>query len=565
MKRFLYLGIVVGLIAAAYWAGSRSGRQSLAAGSSLGARRILYYVDPMNPAHTSDKPGKAPCGMDMEPVYADSLAALPVTAVPTAGSAGLIKVSPEKQQLIGVRVALAEKKRLTHTSRLLGKVATDETRIYRINATVDGWITKTLPFSAGSQVKKDETLAQFYSPEFLAAAQALVYALGSADRVATTGQETDVQRSQIANFNLNIKQYRDGLRNLGMGEFQIDEVARTRVRPENVNITSPTDGFILVRNVSDGQRFDKGTELFRIADLSRVWILVDVFEKDASVVEPDRPVSVSLPSQGKTFTAAVSKTLPQFDNATRTLKLRLEADNPEFTLKPDMFVDVELPLSLPEQLVVPADAVVDAGLRQTVYVDCGNGYFEARDVQLGSRVGDQVQVVHGLKPEERIVTSGNFLLDSESRMKLAAAGMLAAPSTDPVCGMAVDESAARAAKRSSDYQGKTYYFCSDGCKKKFDADPAKGLARVKMRPTSAAVTAPARAVDPVCKMKVDPAEAEAEKLTADHQGTTYYFCNAACKKKFQNGPATYLASGELKAAEMPGAMKTDETGPAHSR
>ncbi len=264
---------------------------------------------------------------------------------------------------------------------------------------------------------------QFYSPEFLAAAQALIFALGSADRAKPTGQETEIQRSQMANFDLNLKQYRDALRNLGMGELQIQELVRTRIRMENVNITSPADGFILLRNVSDGQRFDKGTELFRIADLSRVWILVDVFERDASLVQPDQPVKVELPNQGKTFTATVSKTLPQFDNITRTLKLRLEADNPDFTLKPDMFVDVELPLSLAEAVVVPAEAVLDAGLRQTVFVDRGNGYFEPRNVHLGSRVGDQVQVVQGLTPGERIVVSGNFLLDSESRMKLAAAGV----------------------------------------------------------------------------------------------------------------------------------------------
>ena len=162
-----------------------------------------------------------------------------------------------------------------------------------------------------------------------------------------------------------------------MGELQIQEMIKTRKYMENVDITSPADGFILQRNVSDGQRFERGTELFRIADLSRVWILVDVFERDASLVHADQAVKVELPTQGKTFTATVSKTLPQFDNITRTLKLRLEADNPDFMLKPDMFVDVELPLSLAETVVVPAEAVLDAGLRQTVFVDRGNGLFRA--------------------------------------------------------------------------------------------------------------------------------------------------------------------------------------------
>ncbi len=142
-----------------------------------------------------------------------------------------------------------------------------------------------------------------------------------------------------------------------------------------------------------------------------------------------------------------------------------------------MFVDVELPLSLAEAVVVPAEAVLDAGLRQTVFVDRGNGYFEPRRVYLGSRVGDQVQVAQGLMPGERIVVSGNFLLDSESRMKLAAAGVHGASAIDPVCGMTVDEGKAKAASRLSQYQGQTYYFCNDGCKKEFDAEPREAPRR----------------------------------------------------------------------------------------
>jgi membrane fusion protein, copper/silver efflux system len=540
MKRLLYLAFVIALIAGAYLIGDRRGQQNSASHEARETHKILYYVDPMNPAHTSDKPGKAPCGMDMEPVYADATPVVLSGAESATLPPGTIRITPEKQQLIGVRTAAAEKKSLVHNLRLLAKVATDETRIYRINATIDGWITKTLPVSAGSHVMKDETLAGFYSPEFLAGGQALIFALSSADRVKTTGQETELQRSQMANFDTQLKQYRDALRNLGMGELQIQELVRTRKLAETVDITSPADGFILQRNVSDGQRFERGTELFRIADLSHVWILVDVFERDASLVQSDKPVKVELPNQGKTFTAIVSKTLPQFDNITRTLKLRLEAENPDFTLKPDMFVDVELPLNLAETIVVPAEAVLDAGLRQTVFVDRGNGYFEPRNVHIGSRVGDQVQVVQGLAAGDRIVTSGTFLLDSESRMKLAAAGVQGMPMTDPVCGMTVDEGKAKTAKRVSEYQGKMYGFCSDGCKKKFDADPDKCLAKPASQPMMEAE--PAGAKDLVCGMSVDQADARAAKLTSDYQGKTYFFCNAGCKKRFDEAPAKYLVA-----------------------
>ena len=202
-----------------------------------------------------------------------------------------------------------------------------------------------------------------------------------------------------------------------MGDRQIQEMIKTRKYTENVEITSPANGFILAAQRLRRQRFEKGTELFLIADLSCVWILVDLLQRDAGLVRADQPVKVELPSQGKTFTATLSKTLPQLDNITRTLKLRLEADNPEFILKPGMRVDVEQPLGLAEAIVVPAEAVLDAGLRQAVFVDHGNGDFEPRNVHIGWRVGDQVQVVQGLVPGERIVTSGTFLLDSESRMQ----------------------------------------------------------------------------------------------------------------------------------------------------
>ena len=252
-----------------------------------------------------------------------------------------------------------------------------------INATVDGWVTETFPNATGNFVKKNETLAAFYSPEFLSAGQALLFALSSQDRVQATGKEPQAQKDQITQFNLNIKQYRDSLRNLGMGDLQIEEMIRTRRYMENVNITSPADGIILVRNVSQGQRFDKGTELYRIADLSRVRIQTDTYEDEAQYLRPGNIVNVSLPALKKTFKAKVSNALPQFDEATRTLKVRLEAENPDYALRPGMFVDVELSINLPPAISVPTDAILDSGVKRTVFVDLGNGLFEPREVETG--------------------------------------------------------------------------------------------------------------------------------------------------------------------------------------
>jgi membrane fusion protein, copper/silver efflux system len=386
---------------------------------------------------------------------------------------GTVAISPERQQAVGIRVGHAGKKPFTRTIRLLGRIAADETRTYFINATIDGWITKTLPNTTGSFVKKNETLAAFYSSEFLSAGQALLFALSSMDRVRTTGKEAEFQKDQLTQFKINLQQYKDSLRSLGMGDLQIEEMIRTRKYMENVNVTSPADGIILARNVSLGQRFEKGTELYRIADISRVWVLADVYQNEAESFVPGTVARLNLPQQKKTYQAKVSEVLPVFDPTTRTLKVRLETENQGFVLRPDMFVDVELPVAYPEAIVIPADAVLDSGLRKTVFVLRGEGLFEPREVKTGRYIGSQVEIVEGLDDGERIVTSGNFLVDSESKLQLAAAGMQAMLSKDPVCGQEVSPRNAEKEGRKVYHQGKSYYFCSEEHKKQFENDPAR--------------------------------------------------------------------------------------------
>ena len=386
-------------------------------------------------------------------------------------SPGTVKITPSKQQVMGIRIGTAEKKPVTHKLRILGRVAADETRIYRINAAVNGWITEAFPNATGNFVKKDETLATFSSQEFLSVGQSLFLALSSQERAQITGGETQPQKDQITRFSVAVRQSRNALRNLGMGDLQIDEMIRTHQLMETVNITSPGDGFILIRNVSKDQRFDRGTELYRIADLSRVWNLTDTFENEAQYLQPGKIVTVSISNLKKTFSAKVSNALPQFDANTRTLKVRLEADNPGYILKPDMFVDVELPVSFPPAVTVPADAVLDSGLKKTVFVDQGNGLFEPREVETGWRLGGRVEITKGLEPGERIVMSGTFLIDSESRLEMAAAGMYGTLSKDPVCGVDVSVNKAEKTGRKSRYRDVTYYFSSDECKQKFDKAP----------------------------------------------------------------------------------------------
>ncbi len=383
---------------------------------------------------------------------------------------GTVRVTPDKQQMVGVRTGVVEKASVEHFIRTVGRVAPDEKRVYRLVAGTDGWIRETYNNDTGTLVKKDERLASFYSPLFRAAQLAYLSILGSGEDRFQAGGRQALAPSQQASVSL--QTYIDALESLGMSEQQMKELASTRQITDKVYIVAPATGFIIARNVSPGQRFEKGTEWYRLADLSSVWILADLYGMEARHFRPGMNVKVSLPDQGKSFPTRVSNVLPQFDPSTRTLKLRLETDNPGFTLRPDMFVDVELPVKMPPAITVPADAVLDTGLRKTVFVDRGHGYFEPREVETGWRLGERVEITKGLSPGERIVTSGTFLIDSESRMEQAAAGVTGSLARDPVSGVPVSIRKAEKAGLKSTYQQKVYYFASAENRDRFDQIPS---------------------------------------------------------------------------------------------
>jgi Cu(I)/Ag(I) efflux system membrane fusion protein len=472
MKKPVVIAAGVLLLLSTFLAGSWYQKWRLSGNPPAGGRLILYYVDPMHPAYKSDKPGIAPdCGMKLEPVYADGGGPVTGASGDSASLApGTVRISAERQQLIGVKVGSVEKRKISQQIRVLGRIAVDETRIYQIRSVVNGWIRDTSSVAAGSLVKKDEILASFYSPEFLGAEQAYIFALGALDRFVASGNETP---QQLALTDANIQQYKDSLINLGMSDMQVDEIAKTRQRTQKIYIVAPASGFILARNVSLNQRFERGTELFKIADLSRVWILADIFENEAQFLSPGVVAKVTLPYQNMTFTARVGNTLPQFDPVSRTLKVRLEAENPGFFLKPDMFVDVDLQINYLPAIAVPVDAVVDTGLRKVVFVDLGNGAFEPRRVETGWRRGGLVEITRGLMDKERIVVSGTFMIDSESRMQAAAMGIYDEGVMDPVCGMYIDEKKAKASGRTIRYGGTVHYFCSPECMQDFEKNPRR--------------------------------------------------------------------------------------------
>ena len=210
---------------------------------------------------------------------------------------------------------------------------------------------------------------------------------------------------------------------LNLTGAQVAEIEQTQKPIQSIALYAPSTGYIMTRNAFPGQRITADTELYTLADLSRVWVMADVFETDAPQIRLAQAGRVKLQGAAGTYGAKVAYIQPQIDPATRAMKVRLELANPKMQLKPDMFVDVEIDLSGARRLSVPVEAVLDAGTTRTVFLDRGNGYFEPRQVETGERFGDRVEILKGLKPGERIVTAGAFLLNSESQMKSAAGGM----------------------------------------------------------------------------------------------------------------------------------------------
>ena len=455
--------------------------------SKAATRRVLYYVDPMHPAYRSDKPGIAPdCGMALEPVYEGDTSPNPQAKLPPGG----VALSAERQQLIGIRVAAATRSTGSRTIRTTGLIVPDDNHLYRIQAGFDGWVDTLADTPPGTLVKTDQVLATLYGPEIRSAELNYIGFISGIERSRQNMTENDMK---AVNDTKRVSE--EQLRLLGMGELEIGHLAETHHVSNSLNLVAPGDGIVLSRSVSPRQRVEKGAELYRIADLRRVWIVADVRGNEGDF-RPGMHAKIYVRELSKIIDATVSSTIPLFDEASRTLKVRLEADNPGLLLRPDMFVDVGFETRVPEGLSVPADAVLDSGLRKIVYVETSDGIFEPRSVEVSGIFGDLAIVAAGVREGERVVISGNFLLDSESRMRASGnpPDATAAPKPsaqpvaenvtrpkrggsaaalemrDPVCGMALKPADIAF---QENYQGKTYSFCSDSCRKKFLADPGK--------------------------------------------------------------------------------------------
>jgi membrane fusion protein, copper/silver efflux system len=381
-------------------------------------RHILYYVDPMHPQYTSDKPGVAPdCGMKLQPVYADEgPKAQPGSPSLEPPSPNSIHVTPDQQQTIGLRYGAAEWSSVDQPIHAVGRVTVDETRTTRVQSRSDGWIDKVFADFNGKLIDKGQALLTLYSPELLATQKELLLAIK-----AKGAMQHSSMSGTMANSDALIDAARQRLRLLNLSDAEIENLERTGEPIRSITLYASAGGYVTGRNAFPGQRVTAETDLYTLADLNQVWVMADIFEADAQQVRIGQTARVSLQgAAGGSMTAKIAYIQPQIDPATRTMKVRLELANPAMRLKPDMFVEVDLSTGGERRLTVPAEAVLDAGTTKTVFIDRANGFFEPREIETGERSGDRVEVLKGLKAGDRIVTSGVFLLNSESQLRSAA-------------------------------------------------------------------------------------------------------------------------------------------------
>lgn len=437
------LGVLILIVAAAgggYFLGTRRAPQPAA----TGAKKTLYWYDPMHPNYRSDKPGIAPdCGMDLVPMYegeekkenpqakvlyyydpkapeykSDKPGLNPDTgndlepAYETAAP-GTVHISAEKQQWIGIQTDVARVTAVAETLRAPGRVAVDETRIVRVTSRTEGWIEKVHANFTGRYVKAGEPMVEIYSPELVATQQEYLLALKARDTLEHS-QVQGVAQAQSALVTAALRR----LQHWGFNAADLQTLALRGEPQRTITIQAPSTGYVLERKALPNARVSPEMELYTLADLSRVWVVADVFEADAAQIRPGMAALIE-PSYlpGRKIRATVTQILPQIDAETRTLKVRLDADNPDLLFKPELYANVEFPVSGAARLTVPADAVLDSGTRRVVYLDLGEGHFAPRAVETGQRVGGRVQILSGLKAGDRIVTGGAFLLDSESQMR----------------------------------------------------------------------------------------------------------------------------------------------------
>ncbi|MDX8382992.1 MAG: efflux RND transporter periplasmic adaptor subunit, partial [Ghiorsea sp.] len=387
-------------------------------------KKVLFYRNPMNPNITSPVFAQDEMGMDYIAVYADD------GGGDTSAPSGTVKINPTVVQNIGVRTTLAKLKTLSRNIRTVGRVTYDEERVARLHPKYDGWVEQMFIDKTGDKVEKGSMLMAIYSPQLVATQEEYLLALRNAEILADSPfpDVRDGAKSLLASA-------RERLELLDVPAHQIKQLNSTRKIMKGVHIHSPFDGIVMHIGAREGQRITPDSQLYMIADLARVWVIVDLYEDDLPWVQEGDTAEMKVAGiPGRTFVGKVSFIYPYLEAKTRTVKIRLEFDNPKLALKPEMFANVIVKAGRQiDAIVVPSEAIVRTGEQQQVFVQRSPGQYEPRKVVVGVDSEGEAQVLEGLKAGERVVTSSQFLIDSESKLREATAKMIQAqsPSEEP--------------------------------------------------------------------------------------------------------------------------------------
>jgi Cu(I)/Ag(I) efflux system membrane fusion protein len=355
-------------------------------------REVLYWVAPMDPNYRRDEPGKSPMGMDLVPVYADEV----------DGQPGVVAIDPTVVNNLGVRTARAERSDLSQIIETVGYVAYDEDTVQHVHTRVDGWIEKLVTKAKGDPVEKGQLLFELYSPTLVNAQEEYLVALRSTNKLL-------------------LKASKERLAALGVTGSEIARLDQERTVRRRVRVYAEAHGVIAHLGVREGIFVTPATEVMSIAELDKVWVLAEVFERQAAWVKPGQVAMVELDYlPGEKLHGLVDYIYPELDPKTRTLKVRLRFDNADETLRPNMFARVTIQGdSVGEVVHVPREALIRGGSVDRVVVALGEGRFRAQPVQVGIESGDRVAIRKGIEAGELVVVSGQFLIDSESNIESA--------------------------------------------------------------------------------------------------------------------------------------------------
>lgn len=486
-------------------------------GGGTGEKKIKYWVAPMDPSYVSDKPGKSPMGMDLVPVYEEG-----------AESERAVVIDPAVVQNIGVRTAEVRRGVLAKTIRATGEIVEDETRVGIVNLKIAGWVEEVFVDETGQAVREGDPLLEIYSPQLVTTQEEYLIALGNLRRVE------DAPGDVVAAAKRTLESTRRRLLYWDISEAQIAELERAGEVRKTLVVRSPFTGVVTMKSALPGQKVAPGTDLYHIADLSEIWVKASVFDSDLPYVRLGQDAAMTLSFlPGKTFAGIVTFVSPVLNPRTRDLSIRLEFPNDGGLLKPGMYADVAIRSVLEEGAVLlPEEAVIRSGRRNVVFIARGEGRFVPTEVKLGPRGEENtVQAIAGVLPGERVVTSAQFLLDSESSFQEALRKMIGEKKSD---GGPAEKSGEAVIAGDGGHEG--------------HAPPPRGDYEPHLNASfEGAPVANALSIEPdggvtiLCPVMKGPRTIAPGDVYTEYRGMRVYYCCPGCQETFESDPERYLA------------------------